>query len=53
MLTEPNIKKLISKKNVGQKKLSQILLKELNDELPSKRIKISSKGYCMLYNNRT
>ena len=53
MLTEPYIKKQISKKNVGQKKLSQILLKELNDRLPSKRIKISSKGYCMLYNNRT
>ena len=53
MLTEPYIKKQISKKNVGQKKLSQILLKELNDGLQSKRIKISSKGCCMLYNNLT
>lgn len=52
MLTEPNIKKKISKKKVGHNKLYQILINELNDLLPSKKIKINSRGYYTLYNNK-
>ena len=53
MLSETNIKKEISNKKVGQKKLFQILINELNDVLPSKKMKINSKGYYTLYNNQT